>query len=481
MTRRSGTADALSQVDANSVGLVDPATGKLADEVPVGATPSHIAVGEGAIWVTNADGDTVSRIDPATRTVVQTIPVGSSPSGITTGNGAVWVANSLDGTVSRIDPRPNTVVQHDRRRQRPGRDRLRGGLGLGREHRRRHDHEDRRRQRQADEDAADRRDRARLRRRNALGEPATANRVARIDPATGSVVQTIPVGNGPAGLAFGSGAAWVANSLDGTVSRIDPTTNSVAATIPAGNGPSGVAVGAARRLGEQPVRRHARADRPADERGRAADQRRQPAAGRGHLGRRRARQRPPVGRGPSRRHADGADEPRPDSIDPAVAYDSTSWPILRMTNDGLVAFNQASGLAGTQLVPDLAVSLPTPTDGGRTYTFRLRPTSATRPAGRSRRPTSARRSSATSRSASCPCQYYDGIVGADAASSTRSAATSRAGSSPTTPRAPSRSISSRPTPTSSYKLALRFAYVVPARNAAHDVRARFRCRRPGRT
>ena len=44
-----------------------------------------------------------------------------------------------------------------------------------------------------------------------------------------------------------------------------------------------------------------------------------------------------------------------------------------MTNDGLVAFNQASGLAGTQLVPDLAVSLPTPTDGGRTYTFQLRP------------------------------------------------------------------------------------------------------------
>jgi peptide/nickel transport system substrate-binding protein len=43
-----------------------------------------------------------------------------------------------------------------------------------------------------------------------------------------------------------------------------------------------------------------------------------------------------------------------------------------MTNDGLVAFNEVSGLAGAQLVPDLAVSLPTPTDGNRTYTFRLR-------------------------------------------------------------------------------------------------------------
>ena len=43
-----------------------------------------------------------------------------------------------------------------------------------------------------------------------------------------------------------------------------------------------------------------------------------------------------------------------------------------MTGDGLAAFNQVSGLAGTQLVADLATSLPEPTDGGRTYTFRLR-------------------------------------------------------------------------------------------------------------
>ena len=43
-----------------------------------------------------------------------------------------------------------------------------------------------------------------------------------------------------------------------------------------------------------------------------------------------------------------------------------------MTGDGLVALNQVSGLAGAQPVPDLATSLPAPTDGGRTYTFLLR-------------------------------------------------------------------------------------------------------------
>ena len=35
------------------------------------------------------------------------------------------------------------------------------------------------------------------------------------------VVQTIPVGNGPTGVAVGDGSVWVANASDGTLSRID--------------------------------------------------------------------------------------------------------------------------------------------------------------------------------------------------------------------------------------------------------------------
>ena len=85
-----------------------------------------------------------------------------------------------------------------------------------------------------------------------------------------------------------------------------------------------------------------------------------------------------------------------------------------MTNDGLVAFNQASGLQGTQLVPDLAVSLPTPTDGGRTYTFRLRPNIRYSNGSPSGRPTSAPRSSATIKIGKFAAPYfYEGIVGAN--------------------------------------------------------------------
>ena len=133
---------AVSAAD-DSLGVVDARSGRLVADTGVGATPTAVAVGEGAYWVTNAEGHTVSRIDPGTNAVVETIPVGNGPSGIAIGAGAVWVVNSLDGTVSRIDPGTNTVVQKIGVGGEPRRDRLRGRLGLGREHRRRNDHEDR--------------------------------------------------------------------------------------------------------------------------------------------------------------------------------------------------------------------------------------------------------------------------------------------------------------------------------------------------
>ena len=47
----------------------------------------------------------------------------------------------------------------------------------------------------------------------------------------------------PASVAFGEGAVWVANRIDGTVSRIDPETNAVTSTVEVGAAPSAVKVG----------------------------------------------------------------------------------------------------------------------------------------------------------------------------------------------------------------------------------------------
>jgi YVTN family beta-propeller protein len=96
----------------NNVRRIVPAgAGVVTDTIPVGSGAGPIAAGEGAIWVANSRDDTVSRIDPATRAVVARIPVGRLPSGVAVGAGSVWVANSLARTVSRIDPRTNRVAK----------------------------------------------------------------------------------------------------------------------------------------------------------------------------------------------------------------------------------------------------------------------------------------------------------------------------------------------------------------------------------
>jgi peptide/nickel transport system substrate-binding protein len=61
-----------------------------------------------------------------------------------------------------------------------------------------------------------------------------------------------------------------------------------------------------------------------------------------------------------------------DIADPAQNYTLAEWQLLIDTHDGLVGFQRTSGTAGNTIVPDLASSIPTPTDGGKTWTFHLR-------------------------------------------------------------------------------------------------------------
>ena len=303
----SGGRSAVSAA-GDSLGVVDARSGRLVAATGVGATPTAVAAGEGAYWVTNADRHTVSRIDPGTNAVVDTIPVGNGPSGIATGAGAVWVVNSLDGTVSRIDPGTNTVVQTIPVGGGPrGIVYAAGSVWVA----------------NTGDGTITRIDPESGRPTKPLQVAATelafgagtlwasqraAGQVVRIDPTTGKqVFAPIHVGNGPTGIAFGHGAAWVANSLDGTVSRIDPETNSVTAARShrerarcGGRRPT-------RHLGEQPVRRQRRADRSRQEPGGAASERGKPGVGTGDVGRRRARRRPSLGRRPPRRDARAAD------------------------------------------------------------------------------------------------------------------------------------------------------------------------------
>jgi YVTN family beta-propeller protein len=369
---RSGTTHPTA-ITANAVGLIDARGDRIRAQVSVDAAPTSVAFGDDAVWVTNAYANTMSRIDPRTRSVRQTITVGASPSGIAVGGGGVWVANHDDGTVSWINPQSNTVVEETRVGDGP----TAVAVGFGSVW---VTNSDNRTVSRIDPDTGvvvATIPTGAVGRGIAVGAGSVwvtdeaSRTVARIDPATNRVTGNATVGSGPAGIVYGRGALWIANDLDDTVSEIDPTTMAVRAAIPVAGSPSALAfrdgaLWVSAEFGQRLVKIDARTLRtlaiPIDNRptGLAAG----PsgvwvavqASGRGHYGGRLVVV------------SDGFD-----SIDPALANFTNSFALLGAAYDGLVAFRRAGGSEGTQLVPDLAISLPLPTDGGRSYTFTIRP------------------------------------------------------------------------------------------------------------
>ena len=292
-------------------------------------------VARGDVWVANSLDGTVSRIDTDSNELVgEPIRVGNGPTAVAFGEGSVWVTNVDDQTVSRIDPvtgRVTATLPVDA----AGR-----GIAVGRG--------------------------------SVWISDSVANRVVRLDPKTEDVTQTIGVGSGPSAVAVGAGAVWVANTLDGTVSRIDPGTNQVRATVPVGASP--VAIAASKDavwVASEAAQTVTRLDpgsgnvakvirTGASPTGLALDSSLWVAAQAARGAHRGGTLRVEVGFLEKER-------------DPAVAYDSGMWNILNLTNDGLVGFKNVGGGEGAQVVPNLATSMPTPTDGGKTYAFRLRP------------------------------------------------------------------------------------------------------------
>ena len=72
--------------------------------VPVGIRPGPVTAGGGAVWVGSLDEGTLAARRSGARTVAQTFSLGATPTGLAYGAGAVWVAHGLTGEVSRVDP-----------------------------------------------------------------------------------------------------------------------------------------------------------------------------------------------------------------------------------------------------------------------------------------------------------------------------------------------------------------------------------------
>jgi ABC-type transport system substrate-binding protein len=312
---------------------VDPA-GQVIDPIPVGHGPAGVAVGDGEVWVANELDGTVSEVNLRSGTQVSVIPVGSGPNAIAFGYGSVWVANVTSDTLSRIDAATGAVTSIALSsapasvaagagavwvlsqqtgvllRVNPATNRLSQAITIGQSP-------------------------GGLAVGGGMIWVADADgTLTRLDPWTGKV-RRIRVGGAPAGVVYASHAVWVANGISGTVSRIDPVTGA-AQLIRVGNEPTDLAAA-----------------------GNAVWATVLPALT-SHRG------------GTLTVIAPRLQHHRPPPTDPAVAYDTLPWQMLSMTNDGLVGYRRVAGLAGDQLVPDLATALPAPADGGTTYVFRLR-------------------------------------------------------------------------------------------------------------
>ena len=298
---RSGGGGISSVVRGNSLAAVDPSTGRVVAEVPVGATPAAVAVGGGAVWVLNADDQTISRVDAETKEV-RTLAIGATPTDLAAGAGGVWVGNGgklaraqFAGTtavaLTRLDARTGAVLanvplpESGSARSNVAQNHIALAAGsvwaiapdfsLARIDPARNEVSAVTHDVAAVAVAAERGQVWVLNDQGALARIATrGNRVtARVSvPATGlsdlavgggsvwapdpyqgtvwrvdlgarAVERTIDVGVGADSVAFGSGAVWVANSLQGTLSRVDPATNRITRVIPLGSTPRAVAVG----------------------------------------------------------------------------------------------------------------------------------------------------------------------------------------------------------------------------------------------
>ena len=369
---------ASAAVPANTVSELD-GSGSVVASVQVGTNPIAVAADRDAVWVVNAGDDTVSKVNPATHAVTQTLDVGHDPRALVRTGDDLWVSNFADATVSRINVEAGRKVDT---------------IEVG-----------------SDPDAI------------AAG-PAGLwvansgdNTIQRIDTATGTPGDPFDVGDGPDGLAVDDTSVWVANGREGSVMRIDARNGDQMTTpIRVGSGPRGIVrlgddVWVADELSQSVTRITAatghthsidvgdgpaaiaalegsvwvadrysgdllRIDSDTEEQDRIAVH--APVHG---LATAEGRLWVVSGALPSTSHHGGtlrvAATALPGhfsniDIDPARAYDPWSVQPVRVVYDGLLADHYAS--ADPQvLVPDLATSVPEPTDDGRTYTFNLRP------------------------------------------------------------------------------------------------------------
>ena len=257
----SGPDGPATEARGGALVAIDAETAMIGPRIPLGTTPTAVAVGDGAVWVLDADTRTISRYD-AESDSISTFATGATPTDLAVGAGGVWVGNGrrlsssqfvgpVATSVARLDPQSRTERASVELPQQAG-----AFSNLVENHL------------AAAEDA--------------LWAVAPDFSIARVDAASSvvtSVAQPFPVqaiASGPAGvwalgvdgavarldpktaevlvrtrvpassvaaIAVGADAAWVTSPSDGTLWRIDAGDNPTLGSVDVGAGANDVATG----------------------------------------------------------------------------------------------------------------------------------------------------------------------------------------------------------------------------------------------
>jgi YVTN family beta-propeller protein len=363
-------------VGVNVLEAIAARSGDATDRVVLPAQPGAIAVAGRAVWVASPNGATVFQVDPAQAAVIDRIPLGGEPGSLVSGGSAVFVASTMGATVERIDPESGTVTWTSQLAESGPVAMAYGDGGLW---------------------VADSTDQDLLELSPLSGSVLrtfsldvhptsialagglvwvaaySAGTVEGIDPGTGQAVGTVSVGNGPSAICFGGGYLWVANNLDSTVSAVDPATFSVVSTIAVGSGPAALvasqgAIWVANQYSGTVSRISPRRLAVVG----SVDVGGNPVALASGLGGVWVAASAPAGGNRGGTLVLVSTTPF-GTVDPALYSEMTPLSFQRLAYDTLVTFEPAPGPDGLRLVPDLALQVPAPTNGGRTYSFRLRP------------------------------------------------------------------------------------------------------------
>jgi YVTN family beta-propeller protein len=200
----------------NSLVKIDARTNKLMDVIRVGRFPGKVVAGYGAVWVVDNKDETLTRVSARSghADLVGRLRIAKPAGLVAAGGRGIFVGSFAESELVHIDP---STLEVNQRLKLPGRTALFVAAGAG--------------SLWITQPPAD-------------FHTSVPSAISRVSILNGKIQNRFrsPSGVLPGQIAFGAGAAWVANVGNGTVWRIDATTDRIK-RIPVGSQPTDVAIG----------------------------------------------------------------------------------------------------------------------------------------------------------------------------------------------------------------------------------------------